>query len=229
MQKLLQLNHRNLSSVKVSFIRHGQTEMNLKSVVQGHADSSLTNLGFEQAANFGKANIDNKLKFTKAFCSDLGRTRQTINSILTNDKINSKLLDSVIYTSKLRERYYGEGVDGVWSIEKYLQEAADAGVEPRQYEPPGKGIETLSQLENRGLNFLETEIVNLNDKDHVLVVTHAIFLREMFWLLDNKFGIEGTEHLQRVIKHLFLNKIIIIQTFCPKINAVFPLVQFVSF
>ena len=56
-----------LSTINVSFIRHGQTEMNLKSIVQGHADSSLTPLGFEQASNFGKTT---KIKLQKSFLSN---------------------------------------------------------------------------------------------------------------------------------------------------------------
>jgi len=137
-----------LSTINVSFIRHGQTEMNLKSIVQGHADSSLTPLGFEQASNFGKTT---KIKFSDALCSDLGRTRQTINSILTNSSQNCDLLKNVVYTKNLRERNYGEGVDGVWSVEKYLSEAEKSGFPPREYEPPGKGIEKLGELEKRGL------------------------------------------------------------------------------
>ena len=137
-----------LSTINVSFIRHGQTEMNLKSIVQGHADSSLTPLGFEQASNFGKTT---KIKFSDALCSDLGRTRQTINSILTNSSQNCDLLENVVYTKHLRERNYGEGVDGVWSVEKYLSEAEKSGLLPREYEPPGKGIEKLGELEKRGL------------------------------------------------------------------------------
>lgn len=188
-----------LSTINVSFIRHGQTEMNLKSIVQGHADSSLTPLGFEQASNFGKTT---KIKFSDALCSDLGRTRQTINSILTNSSQNCDLLKNVVYTKNLRERNYGEGVDGVWSVEKYLSEAEKSGFPPREYEPPGKGIEKLGELEKRGLHFLENDVLKLGtcasgEAKHVLVVTHAIFLREMFWLLDCKFGIKGTDSLQR--------------------------------
>jgi broad specificity phosphatase PhoE len=199
---------RNSSTIDVSFIRHGQTEMNLKSIVQGHADSSLTSLGIEQASSFGKSINkkslikNNQFEFTDAFCSDLGRTRQTINAILENaGEDNKKLLTQVVYTKKLRERNYGEGVDGVWSVEKYLNEAENAGLPPREYEPPGKGIEKLEDLEKRGLDFLESDILASDilatgeKNKHILVVTHAIFLREMFWLLDNRFGIKGTENL----------------------------------
>merc|ERR1712071_490171 len=199
MLKTLKTPRASLSTINVSFIRHGQTEMNLKSIVQGHADSSLTSLGFGQASNFGKAT---KIKFSDALCSDLGRTRQTINSILTNSSQNCDLLKNVVYTKNLRERNYGEGVDGVWSVEKYLSEAEKSGLPPREYEPPGKGIEQLGELEKRGLDFLENDVLRLGtcengEARNVLVVTHAIFLREMFWLLDWEFGIEGTESLQR--------------------------------
>ena len=67
----------------------------------------------------------------------------------------------------------------------------------------------MTFLQNLPVDFLENDVLKLGacasgEAKHVLVVTHAIFLREMFWLLDCNFGIKGTDSLQRVSKLFIL-------------------------
>lgn len=61
------------------FIRHGQTDLNLKGIVQGKGvDSPLNNTGFQQAEAFFKAY--KTIPFDKVYTSTLLRTKQTVQS-----------------------------------------------------------------------------------------------------------------------------------------------------
>lgn len=71
-----------LSSKKIYIIRHGQTDYNLKSVVQGGGiDSSLNQNGINQANAFYKAN--KHIPFKKIYYTGLQRTKQSVENFLS--------------------------------------------------------------------------------------------------------------------------------------------------
>lgn len=61
-------------------VRHGKTIMNTLDRVQGWCDSPLTQEGIDAARYLGYGMSD--IKFRSAYCSDLRRTRQTVQVIL---------------------------------------------------------------------------------------------------------------------------------------------------
>ncbi len=65
--------------VDITFIRHGQTEGNAAGRWQGHTNSSLTDLGREQAARMGERLADKH--FDLIIASDLDRTVQTASAL----------------------------------------------------------------------------------------------------------------------------------------------------
>ncbi|MDU1890621.1 MAG: histidine phosphatase family protein [Dysgonomonas sp.] len=67
---------------KITFYiaRHGKTMMNALDKVQGWCDSPLTKEGIDVARYLGYAFSD--LNFRTAYCSDLRRTRQTVQIVL---------------------------------------------------------------------------------------------------------------------------------------------------
>ncbi len=68
-------------SKKIYLLRHGQTDYNLRGVVQGSGiDSSLNDNGIKQAQAFFEAY--KHVPFQKVYFSGLQRTRQTIQSFL---------------------------------------------------------------------------------------------------------------------------------------------------
>ena len=70
-----------MSSVITFYIvRHGKTLLNTLDRVQGWCDSPLTTEGIEVAQYLG-AGMHN-IHFDTAYCSDLRRTRQTVETIL---------------------------------------------------------------------------------------------------------------------------------------------------
>jgi len=71
-----------LTTKKIYIIRHGQTDFNLKGIVQGSGvDSSLNERGRAQAVAFYQTYKD--IPFDKIYTSSLKRTRQSIEPFLT--------------------------------------------------------------------------------------------------------------------------------------------------
>ena len=87
--------------MKLILVRHGETEANVKGLIQGGGSNfSLTKNGLEQAKK-----VSEFLKFEKidiAYSSDLGRSLQTAKEILKNHKLK------LIKTKELREVHAGE-------------------------------------------------------------------------------------------------------------------------
>lgn len=83
----------------IYWVRHGETEYNLKEIIQGQADSPLTELGLKQAKQ--RAEKLMHVKFDAVFSSDLPRAAKTAEIL----KLDRQL---VVNTTKLlRERDYG--------------------------------------------------------------------------------------------------------------------------
>ena len=68
------------AKLNIYVVRHGKTMMNTLERVQGWCDSPLTLEGIEVARFLGYGLSD--IKFRTAYCSDLKRTRQTVQIIL---------------------------------------------------------------------------------------------------------------------------------------------------
>ncbi len=60
-------------SVKVTLVRHGETNENVKKILQGSLDTHLNNHGQKQAEALGVRLKD--FHFDSVFCSDLQRCR----------------------------------------------------------------------------------------------------------------------------------------------------------
>ncbi len=83
-------------------VRHGNTELNYKDILQGHIDSPLTERGYKDAEFI--AEKLNKTKFDAVFSSDLGRAFITAH-IITD---NLKLTDKLFRVKEFREIDYGK-------------------------------------------------------------------------------------------------------------------------
>src|SRR3989344_7262899 len=81
-------------------IRHGQTEWNLKKIIQGHKDSPLTKIGIRIAKQH--ANKLKNIHFDAVFSSDSLRAKQTADIVALKRNIAIKT------TQLLRERSFGK-------------------------------------------------------------------------------------------------------------------------
>lgn len=106
--------------VRIFIIRHGQTDHNVKKILQGHRDTSLNVTGVDQGHKLGKyLKNDRNIKFERVVSSDLIRCRQTTEAFLSEMDCDLGEKD-LFFLGGLRERFMGpiEGMH-ITEAEKY--------------------------------------------------------------------------------------------------------------
>ncbi len=88
--------------LRVVLVRHGETEGNVRGIVQGQSDTPLTEKGI--ASTRRKAHKIRSLPFDAVFCSDLSRTVGTLKLIVGE----IERLPDPVYTRALREIDFGD-------------------------------------------------------------------------------------------------------------------------
>lgn len=183
--------------MNIYIIRHGKTFLNMMQKNQGWIDSDLTNDGIEEL----KENIKeiNLPEFDKIYCSDLGRTRKTLDIILEQSNINSK--DNIEYTTNLRERFLGsfEGdylnenreiiskKEGYESFKKFmLKNTFWDLVDATKKHDPQNLAENFAEFSGR-IDIEISNIINNND-NNVLIVSHSNTVKYIIQKLTNNFG-----------------------------------------
>ncbi|CAL8135397.1 unnamed protein product [Orchesella dallaii] len=163
----------------VTFVRHGETFMNSKRLIQGHTDSALSDIGIEQAKVLGRAITSTT--FTRAYSSDLQRAYNTANLILGELKTSSP---DVIKHVGLRERCYGEA-EGK-PAQEFIQEAAKVNVSAHEYTPTGG--ESPQDLNSRVSEFFK-ELCKLSETttlhENILVVSHGGWIQALMKYLHS--------------------------------------------
>ncbi len=155
-------------------VRHGETEWNVKGLVQGQSDIPLNKKGEAQARELAKKL--RHIKFTAVFSSDLLRAKRTAEIIAMEKNL------TVITKQVLRERDFGEfeGKPGPWleSWRKMLRVGIEnlAEKEKKELLKIRTGVETDEALMNRFIPFLR-EVSLAYPGKNVLIVTHGSVLR----------------------------------------------------
>ena len=145
--------------------RHGQTEWNIQSRMQGWADSPLTVTGVEAARQLGKRLQD--VPLDAVYSSTSGRTIHTAQLII------GERTTPLIQKEDLREINVGEW-QGMLStdIEKEFADQLKTYYEhPSQFEPTSG--ESFHMLKERILGAVE-DIADAHPNGHVLIVTHGV-------------------------------------------------------
>jgi broad specificity phosphatase PhoE len=145
--------------------RHGQTEWNIQSRMQGWADSPLTVTGVEAAKQLGKRLQD--VPLDAVYSSTSGRTIHTAQLII------GERTTPLIQKENLREINVGEW-QGMLStdIEKDFADQIKTYYEqPSQFEPTSG--ESFHLLKERILVAVE-DIAAAHPNGHVLIVTHGV-------------------------------------------------------
>ena len=86
----------------VVLVRHGETEGNVRGIVQGQGDTPLTERGV--SSTIKKADKIRHMAFDAAFCSDLSRTVTTFRLL----RRSIPELPTPVYTKELREMDFGD-------------------------------------------------------------------------------------------------------------------------
>lgn len=149
-------------------IRHGQTKLNLKKIIQGHKDSPLTEIGIQITQQHAKKLKD--IHFDAVFSSDSLRAKQTADAIVLERNIAVKT------THLLRERgfgrYEGRSLDIFTNELKHLVEKFEklSDAEKKKHKYPT--MESDEQMISRFITFLRGIAVAYKGKK-VLTVTHS--------------------------------------------------------
>ena len=150
----------NGKTTTLYLMRHGETEDNVSRVIQGHNDSSLTQEGI--AATRGRAKMLKGIMFDAIFCSDLERTRKSLEILL--DELDINII--VNYSADIREidfgRLTGRNIDDVKDIILLHKE------QTQRHYIDGESGDSFS---NRVLGFVEMAL-DVHEGGTILFITH---------------------------------------------------------
>lgn len=168
----------------IYIVRHGETDWNVKQILQGKADIPLNKTGLKQAEKAAKRL--KSIKFDAAYSSDLSRAKKTTQIIAPEHNL-------AVRTRKvLRERAFGkfEGKSGDYfreELKDLLKEINKLSYkEKAKYKFP-HGIESIDSCVSRFITFLR-EIAIAHPQHNVLVGTHGAMMRHL--LIHVGFGTE---------------------------------------
>lgn len=177
-------------------VRHGETDWNVKKIIQGHSDNPLNEMGERQAKELVKK--FKNIHFDAVFSSDLLRAKKTAEIIAQEKQLAVKT------TRFLRERAFGkfEGKPALWLIA--WRKAIKKGIELLTEEEKKVLIKEDPQIEsdesmmNRFLTFIrEIAIAYVGKK--VLLVSHGGLMR--VFLIKVGFFKDEEESYQYYIKN----------------------------
>ena len=106
---------------KLVFIRHGQSEWNLKNLFTGWVDVNLSEKGEQEAKEAGRKLKEAGIEFDQAYTSVLTRAIKTLHFALEE---SGQLWDPETKTWRLNERHYGalQGQNKAEAAEKFGEE-----------------------------------------------------------------------------------------------------------
>ncbi len=155
---------------KVFIFRHGETTDNKDHIFSGFRDVDLTPKGIEEAEGIGEKLKDEKV--TKAYQSDLKRSRHTLELVLGDYHKNVE----VITDPRIKERDYGN-LTGKNKDEVEKEYPDKYSLWHRSYDVPPPGGESIKMVEERVLAFLKDTLPTLKENDVVLISAHGNSLR----------------------------------------------------
>ncbi len=174
------MKHTIIRPIPFYFIRHGQTDWNIKNMIQGHTDIPLNEVGIKQAQDAAPFLSDKNL--TRIITSPLMRAHKTAHII-------SEILQIPLYVHEgLKERFLGE-LEG--TVKKdHAHASAEANY--MQHAPGG---EPIDDFKGRLVKTLD-EI--LDENEMTLIVAHG----GVYWALTDMLGFENQKS-SNAIPYLF--------------------------
>lgn len=147
------------------FVRHGQTDWNVRHLCQGQIDTELNLQGRKEALVSAKALT--RINFSVIYSSHLKRAWQTAQIIqdYLNGEVNKGY--SLEEVKNLQERYWGS-LEGESSEKMYAFEVEESSFTQAEYQK--SGVESLSMFKSRivdGINYC------LERSDFPLIVSHG--------------------------------------------------------
>ena len=168
--------------MKIYAIRHGQTELNKKRIINGQLDEGLSDEGIDQAKK-SIASLPKSIRHIHI--SPLLRTKQTA------EIINNQLKVPTAFHDELREIHFGSLAGKAWdsieSGENLMKKHKEV-----KYDYRSAGGESVDDVQKRVLRFLK-KIKGVHGNHEVLLVTHGGIIRLLHMLQDGKV-LEGIDN-----------------------------------
>lgn len=189
-------------SVIITFIRHGESTDNVRSVWAGWKDAPLSNHGMNQARALGEFFADTR--FTAVHASDLKRAFTTAQALYDHQRDPKPSFDS---SELLREQNFGVAEGKPWSFQDdpalTLEEHMAKGVYPVLHGddekfPEGESIKDLAKRARTALVKLVLPHVWQAAKEgktgvHIAIVSHGLCISELISELLKRSAKQGTK------------------------------------
>ncbi|MCB9034654.1 MAG: histidine phosphatase family protein [Chitinophagales bacterium] len=182
----------------IYIIRHGQTDFNIREVVQGRGiNSDINTTGIAQAEAFYQAYKN--IPFDVVYTSKLKRTQQTVQSFLNDnfnhiiresiDEIDWGIFEGIEHHPTLKEKYYN-------IINEWKNGNLTIKIE---------GGESAYDLQQRLLPFIEE--IKSSEYQNILICTHGRTLRALLCLFNNETiaNMDNYSHSNTCLYQLALN------------------------
>jgi probable phosphoglycerate mutase len=159
--------------LKIHFVRHGQTEWNVKKKLQGLLNSPLTEEGINQTELLHEK--VKQLDIKKIYTSPQGRAFHTARILKGNKDIEIVELDEVM------EMGFGdvEGLEKDSFKTKFPEPFMNLWTDAVKYDPSEFNGESFLEVEKRAIKGLE-KIVEENQNGDIVVVSHGMTLKVIF-------------------------------------------------
>lgn len=168
--------------MKLYLVRHGETDWNTLSRIQGNTDTVLNEKGRQQAAELADK-LKEGYQIRRIYTSDRRRARDTAGIIGERLGITPKVENG------LEEINFGRWEGCTWQqVKEKFPEEYQIWHRNRRYHVPPSG-ESYQQLLERLLPTID-DIINENEQEEedLLVVTHsAVIMTLMSYLYDTPF------------------------------------------
>ncbi|KAI6130006.1 histidine phosphatase superfamily [Pisolithus thermaeus] len=191
--------------ITVTFIRHGESTDNLRSVWAGWSDSPLSNHGMNQARALGESFADTHL--TIIYTSPLKRAHMTATALRD---AQSEPKPTLVISPLLREQHFGAAEGRAWSIRqdpnRTLEEHFANDQYPVLYDrsqrfPGGESLDDLAARADEAVCQLvlphTLQAARLGTQDvHIALVSHGLCISEMVAALvkRNHEGVPDTSY-----------------------------------
>ena len=158
----------------IYIIRHGQTELNSRKLLQGRSDHPLNDTGRQQAAQAGERLRNEGIVFSRVYSSPLLRAVQTAEIVAPRTEI--------LTDERLLEMDYGpyEGTDLAHPPQEVITFFRDF-----IHNPAPAGMEPLSSVVARAADFMRDLEGMTGD---ILISTHAIAMKGILEALTEGSG-----------------------------------------
>lgn len=152
--------------MKVILVRHAETEWNLRGIIQGHSDSTLTRRGLRETSALLAALTAGDYRIECVYASPLGRAWQMGLSLAEH------FLCSLTGEPALKEQAFGEfeGMSSAMLFQNHPYHANALFRLDAEYCPPGG--ESLAQASQRVMHFLYN-LVKTSHHQTICIVSHG--------------------------------------------------------